>query len=150
MMFNPLENTGNAQVYIEGPAVDSVCYGNTVSLTCSYPNIMDMVNGGRKYLSRSSEWAVNGTRLPPDGTTILNSTAERLDVTLTREQFEGSVFYYSCYLVLYNGSNETSSEVAIDPPGEGVWNIVIVDLNNTFLQNRVFLLLPVFAFVFHK
>ena len=32
-------------VYIKGPAVDSVCYGNTPSLTCSYPNIMDMVNG---------------------------------------------------------------------------------------------------------
>ena len=25
--------------------VDSVCYENTPSLTCSYPNIMDMGNG---------------------------------------------------------------------------------------------------------
>ena len=43
-------------VYIKGPAVDSctlgivmdvdsVCYENTPSLTCSYPNIMDMGNG---------------------------------------------------------------------------------------------------------
>ena len=29
-------------VYIKGPAVDSVCYGNTPSLACSYPNIMDI------------------------------------------------------------------------------------------------------------
>ena len=38
-----------------------------------------------------------------------------------REQFEDNVFYYSCYLVLYNGSRETSSDVEIDPPGEGVY-----------------------------
>ena len=142
IMFNPLENTGNAQVYIEGPAVDSVCYENTVSLTCSFPNINDMVNGMRRYLSTNSEWAVNGTRLLVDGMTTsiqaVNSTAEILDVTLTREQSEDGVFYYSCNLLLYNGSNETSSVVEIDPPGEGVWNIVIVDLNYTFLQNRVF------------
>ena len=48
-------------MYIEGgPAVDSVCYGNTVSFICSYPNINDMVNG-RRNLSTNSEWAVNGT-----------------------------------------------------------------------------------------
>ena len=143
MMFNSMEYTGNAQVYIEGPAVDSVCYGNTVSLTCSYPNIMDMVNPTLfKYISPSGEWAVNGTRIVPDGVTtstqIVSSTAERLDVTLTREQFEDSLFYYSCYLVLYNGSRETSSDVEIDPPGEGVYNIVIVDINCAFLQNEVF------------
>ena len=107
-------------MYIEGPAVDSVCYGNTVSLTCSYPNVNYMVNGRRKYLSTSSEWAVNGTRLPADGITDLNSTAERLDVTITRGQFEDGLFYYSCYLLLYNGSKDTSSDVEIDPPGERV------------------------------
>ena len=104
-------------MYIEGPAVDGVCYGSTISLTCSYPNIMDMVNGRWKYLSTSSEWAVNGTRLPPEGTAALNSTTERLEVTLTREKFEDGIFYYSCYLLLYNGSRETSSDVEIDPPG---------------------------------
>ena len=112
-------------MYIEGPAVDSVCYGNTVSLTCTYPNIMDMVDGRRKYLSTSSEWAVNGTRILPDGMTTsiqaVNSTAEGLDVTITREQFEAGISYYSCYLILYNGSRETSSELEIDPPGEGVY-----------------------------
>ena len=116
---------GIAQVYIEGPVVDSVCYGNTVSLTCSYPNIMDMVNGTNKYLMGSGEWAVNGVDLIPDGTDIsrrtLSSTSEALDVTLAREQFEDRDFYYSCYLVLYNESRETSSDVEIDPPGEGVY-----------------------------
>ena len=116
---------GNAQVYIEGPVVDSVCYGNTVSLTCSYPNVMDMVNGTNKYLMGSGEWAVNGVDLIPDGTDIsrrtLSSTSEALDVTLAREQFEDRDFYYSCYLVLYNESRETSSDVEIDPPGEGVY-----------------------------
>ena len=133
-------------MYIEGPAVDSVCYENTVSLTCYYPNIMDMVNGMNKYLSTSSEWAVNGTRLPSGGTTALNTTAERLDVTLTREQFEGSLFYYSCYLLLYNGSRDNSSDVEINPPGEGVYNIVIVDINCTFLHR----VLCYYHFVLHK
>ena len=123
-MFSTPGSIGNAQVYIEGPAVDSVCYGNTVILTCYYPNLMDTVNGMNKYSTTRSEWAVNGTRLLPDGVTTstetLNTTSERLDVTLTREQFEDSIFYYSCYLVLYNGSNETSSDVGINPPGEGV------------------------------
>ena len=27
---------GCGQVFIEGPAVESVCYGNTIILTCSY------------------------------------------------------------------------------------------------------------------
>ena len=117
--------TGDAQMYLEGPGVDSVCYGNTVSFTCYYPNIMDMVDGMNKYSSTRSEWAVNGSRLLPDGVTTstetLNTTSERLDVTLTREQFEDSIIYYSCYLPLYNESNETSSSVEIDPPGEGVY-----------------------------
>ena len=124
-MIPTSESIGNAQVYIEGPAFDSVCYGNTVSLTCSYPNIMDMVNGINKYSTTRSDWAVNGTRILPDGMTTsvqtLSSTSERLDVTLTREKFEGSLFYYSCYLVLYNESRETSRDVKIDPPGEGVY-----------------------------
>ena len=119
LMLTSLQFTGNAQVYIEGPAVDSICYGNTVSFMCSYPNIMEMVNGTYKYLSASSQWTVNGTRLRRDNITTLNKTAERLNVTLTREQFKDRVFYYSCYLQLSNRSNETSSEVEIDPPGEG-------------------------------
>ena len=120
-------------MYIEGPAVDSICYGNTVSLTCSYPNIMDMVNPTLfKYISPSGEWAVNGTKIPvaeiASSTQTLNSTTERLNVTLTREQFEGGVFYYSCYLVLYNGSRDTSSEEKIDPPGEEVITNVLCKL----------------------
>ena len=115
-------------MYIEGPAVDSVCYGNTVSLTCSYPNIEDMVNGRRKYLSRRGQWAVNGTRILQDGVTtssqIVSSMAERLNVTLTRKQFEEGTFYFSCYLLLYNGSMETSSDVEIDPPGKGCTCVV--------------------------
>ena len=117
---------GDGQVFIEGPAVDRVCYGNTISLLCSYPNIMDMVNSTVfKYISPSGEWAVNGAIIPvadiASSVQPVNSTAERLDITLTREQFGNGVFYYSCYLVLYNGSRETSSEVEIDPPGEGVY-----------------------------
>ena len=123
-------------MYLKGPAVDSVCYGNTVSLTCSYPYIMDMVNGRRKYLSTRSEWAVNGTRILPDGVTTsvqtLSSTSERLGVTLTREQFEDSAMYYSCYLPLYNGSREKSSEVEIDPPGEGLYLCDSVCLSHLF------------------
>ena len=128
-MFSTPGNIGNAQVYLEGPAVNNVCYGNTVSLICFYPNIMNMVNGMNRYSSTRSEWAVNGTRLLPDGVTTsartLNSTSERLNITLTREQFEGSIFYYSCYLVLYNGSRDNSCEVNFDPPGEGVYRVTV-------------------------
>ena len=57
-----------------------------------------------KYLSAKSEWAVKGTRIVPDGIKTwmqtFDSTAEGLDVILTRERFEDCVFYYSCYLVL--------------------------------------------------
>ena len=124
-------------MYIEGPAVDSVCYGNTVSLTCSYPNVNDIVNGRRRYLSTNSEWTRNGTRLPPDDTTDLNSTAERLDVALTREQFGNVIFYYSCYLELYNGSRETSSDVVIDPPGEGVYCVTLCVLVSSPTSNQL-------------
>ena len=66
---------------------------------------------------------MNGTRILQDGVTtssqIVSSMAERLNVTLTRKQFEEGTFYFTCYLLLYNGSMETSSDVEIDPPGEG-------------------------------
>ena len=128
-------------MYIEGPAVDSVCYGNTVILTCSYPNVNDMVNGRRKYLSTSGEWAVNRTRIVVDGVTTsiqpVNSTTEGLDVTLTREQFKDGVLYYSCYLILYNTSNETSSDVEIDPPGEGVYCVTLCVLVSSTTPNQL-------------
>ena len=75
-------------MFIEGPAVDHVCYGNTISLLCSYPNIMDMVTSTVfKYFSPSGEWAVNGATIPvadiASSIQSVNSTAERLNVTLT-------------------------------------------------------------------
>ena len=88
-----------------------------------------MVSGRRKYVSTSSEWTVNGTRILPDGITTsiqaIKSTTEGLEFTITIEQFEDGVFYYSCYILLYNGSRETSSDVEIDPPGEGVHLCVV-------------------------
>ena len=116
-------HVGYGQVYIKGPDVDSVCYGNTINLTCSYPSIWDRVNGSlrRKYASLRSLWTVNGIRISRNGIYTLrtvNRTASRLDITLTREQFKHGTYYYSCYLLLYNRSRETSSDVEIDPPGE--------------------------------
>ena len=58
---------------------------------------MDMVNGRNKYLVGSGEWTVNGINMITDCDTTsrqtLNVTVERLDVTLTREQFEDGVVY---------------------------------------------------------
>ena len=126
-------------MYIKGPDVDSVCYGNTVSLTCSYPSLWDRVNGRRKYVPSRNPWTVNGIRVSSNGINTslrtVNSTASRLDVTVTREQFKHGIFYYSCYLLLYNRSRETSSDVEIDPPGEVVHLCIIVCMcSYTFSQ----------------
>ena len=119
-------HVGYGQVYIKGPDVDSVCYGNTISLTCSYPSIWDRVNGSSRWkyvpVSLRNLWTENGIRISRNGryTSLrtVNRTASGLDVTLTREQFKHGTYYYSCYLLLYNRSRETSSDVEIDPPGE--------------------------------
>ena len=113
---------GDAQVFLEGPPVESVCYGNTISLICSYPTVMERINGMFKYASTGNDWAVNGTMITPDGVGMrvrtVNSTAQMLNVSLTREQFGGGIHNFSCSLLLYNGSRDVSGEFPINPPGE--------------------------------
>ena len=109
-------------MFLEGPPVESVCYGNTISLICSYPTVMEMVNGMFKYATTGSNWAVNGTMITLDGVGMrietVNSTAQRLYINLTREQFGGGIHNFSCSLLLYNGSRDVSGESPINPPGE--------------------------------
>ena len=122
LMYCTSCTVGDAQVFLEGPPVESVCYGNTISLICSYPTVMERINGMPKYLTTRNGWAVNGTTLIPDGITsssmTVNSTAQRLYVNLTREQFGVGIHYYSCFLDLYNSTTDSSNEVGINPPGK--------------------------------
>ena len=101
------------------------CFSQTYKLTCTHP-VLDADTNVR--------WERNGTGFNPQSTPnhdlvdVTDPTTTTLTISVTREEFENTVYTYRCITV--NTSTDTvvrvySNEVTVDPPGEsGLVNFI--------------------------
>ena len=94
------------------------CYNNTVDLICYYPDVMETVNGQRRYTVTLPSWRVNGKDVFPDEDVFdlhtVNQTASRLRVRIDPANFTGDPVSFTCYLPLTSGGEDSASTV-VDP-----------------------------------
>ena len=108
---------GEATVTLTAPS-SPPCFGQLYKLTCTHPVLEGLTN---------VRWERNGTGFNPQSTPNRDEdptpTTTTLIITVTREEFENTVYTYRCFTydgnVGFNDPNKViSNEVTVDPPGE--------------------------------
>ena len=99
------------------------CFGDTVHLICYYPDVMEWVNGQPRYSATTASYRVNEEDTFPDEDVFdqkpLNQTASRLRVRIDPTNFTGDPVFFSCFLSLTSGG-EDSSVTRLDPQGSNI------------------------------
>ena len=97
------------------------CFGDTVDLICYFPDVMERVNGQRRYIGTTANYRVNGEDIFPDedvfDQSIINQTASRLRVRIDPAIFTGDPVSFTCFLPLTGGGEESSNTTMVDPQG---------------------------------
>ena len=113
-------NSGAAQRVFLSSNNLTPCYNSTVDLICHYPDVMERVNGQRRYTPNTPSWRVNGEDLFPDDDVFvqrpINQTSSRLRVRIDPAIFTGNPVSFTCYLPLTSGGEDSVSTV-VDPQG---------------------------------
>ena len=127
-----LIDAGAAQRVFLYTTTPTPCFGDTINLTCYYPDVMEEVNGQPKYDAVTASWRMNGELLFPDedvfNQQVFNQTASRLRVRIDPAIFTGDTVSFTCYLSLTSGGEDSASTV-VDPQG-------IVNFEHSVLVER--------------
>ena len=105
--------TGVAQRVFLSSNTTTPCFGDTVDLICSYPDVTERVNGVYKYTATIPNWRKNGEILYPDEDAFdqdhINMTATRLRVRIDPAIFTGDPVSFTCFLPLTGGGEDRGS-----------------------------------------
>ena len=98
------------------------CFGDSLDLICYYPDVMEMViNGQPRYTATTATYRVNAEVIFPGGNvfdlSIINQTASRLRVRIDPANFTGDTVFFTCFLLLTGGGEDSSSTRLVDPQG---------------------------------
>ena len=112
--------TGAAQRVFLSSTNPTPCFGDTVDLVCSYPDVMERVNGTLRYAANTASYRMNGLLIFSDedvfDQSILNKTASRLRVRIVPTNFTTEPVNFTCFLLLH-GEGEDSASTVVDPQG---------------------------------
>ena len=96
------------------------CFGDTVNLICYYPDVMEKVNGTFRYIVTTPSWRVDSKPIFPDEDVVyetrINQTASRLRVRIDTAIFTGDPVFFTCFLLLMFGGEDSDSTV-VNPQG---------------------------------
>ena len=91
------------------------CCNDTVDLICYYPNVMESVDRQFKYTAAIASWRMNGKIFFPDDDVFvhdtINQTASGLRVRIDPSVFNGDPIFFTCYLPLTSGGEDSASTV---------------------------------------
>ena len=100
------------------------CFGDTVDIICYYPDVMESVNGTFRYIVATPNWRVDRQRLFPDEDVYdlrpINQTASRLRVRIDPAIFTGDPVFFTCFLALTVGGEDSDSTV-VNPQGSSMY-----------------------------
>ena len=89
-----------------------------------YPDVMERVNGQRRYSANTASYRVNGEDIFPDENAFdlrsLNQTASKLRVRIAPASFTGDPVSFSCFLPLTGGGEDSSITRMVDPQGSNI------------------------------
>ena len=93
------------------------CFGDTGH----YPDVMERVNGQPRYIVPTASYRMNGIFIFPDedvfDQNIINQTASRLRVRIDPANFTGDPVFFTCFLPLTGGGEDSSNTISVDPQG---------------------------------
>ena len=94
------------------------CFGDTVDLICYYPDVMERVNGQRRYSATAATYRMNGELaiVFPDDDVF----DQRLRVRIDPANFTGDSLSFTCFLPLTGGGEESSNTTMVDPQGSKI------------------------------
>ena len=119
--------TASAQRVFLSSTNPTPCFGDTVDLVCYYPDVMERVNGRRRYIATSASYRINEEDIFPDEHVFdkgsLNQTASRLRVRIDPAIFTGDPASFTCFLPLIGGGEDSAATV-VDPQGSNINTVI--------------------------
>ena len=103
---------------------------------------MERVNGQRRYLGTTASYRMNGEDIFPDEDVFdqgpLNHTASRLRVRINPANFTGDPVFFTCFLPLTGGGEDSSVTRMVDPQGSNIHTLLdyIISTYKLYVYNQ--------------